>query len=257
MRLLWLATAASLAGGAAFGQTLLGQSQLNGGQPAVAVPEAPPVVAAPPTKLVPSPAKPLVPPPGLVETPVPSPTSIQQSSLPPDNAEATSAAPNAQLPPTSVPTQAVSPSGEASSPVVSTSNGAAPATPTAPTTPMPSGTAPAPLPPNDVPPAPEANWVYGHVVELGVLNKVEGSTATLTVPVGGQVVSGDLTVSVQACVNRPPGALPNSAAFITLQSTDVVATPVEPVYRGWIVKSLPGASDAENADEAFRMISCS
>lgn len=254
MRLLWLATIASLAGSAASGQTLLGQSQLNGGQPAVVVPQAPAVVAAPPTKLVPSPAKPLAPPPGLVETPVPPPTVVQQSSLPPDNAGVTPVTPNAPLAPASVPTQAVSPSGESSSPVVSTSNGAAPATAT---TPMPSATAPAPLPPNDVPPAPEANWVYGHVVELGVLNKVEGSTTTLTVPVGGQVVSGDLTVSVQACVNRPPGALPNSAAFITLQSTDAEATPVDPVYRGWIVKSLPGASDAENADEAFRMISCS
>lgn len=252
MRLLWFAAAASLVGGGAFGQSLLGQSQPGGGQaPAViAVPQPPPVAAAPPTKLMPIPAKPLAPPPGLVETPLPPPSSLQQSSLPPENASEAAATPSPQAP-KPVPTQAVSPSGVAPTPVISTSTGSAPAMPRA------GVVVPAPLPANDVPPAPETKWVYGHVAELGVLNKVEGSTGTLTIPVGGQAVSGDLMVSVQACVNRPPGALPNSAAFITLQSTDAASAPVAPVYRGWIVKSLPGASDAENADEAFRIISCS
>lgn len=111
-------------------------------------------------------------------------------------------------------------------------------------------------PVGDVAPVVDEKWVYGRVVELGVLNKVDGSTKMLTIPVGGQVVSGDLNVSVQACVVRPQGALPNAAAFLTLQSADPTATSA-PIYRGWMVKSMPGAADVENADEAFRIISCS
>lgn len=111
-------------------------------------------------------------------------------------------------------------------------------------------------PAGDVAPVPDQKWVYGHVAELGVLNKVDGSTKILTIPVGGQATSGDLSVSVQACVVRPPGALPNAAVFLTLQSADPTAMPT-PIYRGWMVKSMPGAGDVENADEAFRIISCS
>lgn len=111
-------------------------------------------------------------------------------------------------------------------------------------------------PAGDVAPVLDEKWVYGHVLELGVLNKVDGSTKILTIPVGGQAVSGDLSVSVQACVVHPPGTLPNVAAFLTLQSTNPAIISA-PIYRGWMVKSVPGAADVENADEAFRIISCS
>lgn len=94
---------------------------------------------------------------------------------------------------------------------------------------------------------------------LKLLNKVEGSTETLTIPVGGSVAAGDLNVSVQACVVRPPGNLPNAAVFLTLQplgATGSIANSA-PVYRGWIVKSQPAAATAENADEAFQVMNCS
>lgn len=262
MRLLLLASVACITCGSAFGQSLLGQSQPGGGQqPVVTVPAPPPIVAAPATPVTPAPAvQASAPPQGLVATPLPPPAMVQQPSAPPDNGGQVAPAPVPQAVSQPVQGQAVSPSaqtpadgqGGASAPP-----GAAAATSVSASAPvLPSAASPAALPANDVPPAPDNQWVNGHVAELGVLNKVDGSTSTLTVPVGGQAASGDLTVSVQACTTRPSGSLPDVAAFLTLQSTQSVASDA-PVYRGWIVKSLPGSSNAENADEAFRVISCS
>jgi hypothetical protein len=118
-----------------------------------------------------------------------------------------------------------------------------------------SSTATAAAPAQDVPPTPPNDWVPGKTAELGVLDKVDGGTRTLTIPVGGQATVGDLTVSVQACVTRPPGQLPDSAVFLTLQPKG--AQDGAPVYRGWMVHSAPGATDAGNAGEAFRVITCS
>lgn len=242
MRFLLLASVLSLAGSGAFAQSLLGQSQPGGGQAlsTVSVPAPPPIVAAPSAPVAPQPQASL-PPQGLVETPLPPPGAVQQSSLPPDNAE------SSQTPPAAPASTTAAPSEQAVSPSV------APATPSSP---APSASTPVSLPANDVAPVPDNKWVYGHVAELGVLNKVDGSTKTLMIPVGGHVVSGDLTVSVQACVVRPDSSLPNAAVFLSLQSTSGAAT-AQPVYRGWIVQSLPGVADAENADEAFRVVGCS
>ncbi|MDE1884246.1 MAG: DUF2155 domain-containing protein [Rhodospirillales bacterium] len=228
MRLLLLASAATLIGGAAFAQSLLGQSQSD--QNTVVVPPPPPVVSslpnAPEVPVAPQPA----PPPGLVQTPLPPPGS--EAGVPP---AATSAdnGDNGNAP--SV--QAVSPSTGPLPPAGNTPEATAAAAPP------------------DVAPVPANVWVPGKTAELGVLNKIDGSTSKLTIPVGGQATAGDLTVSVQACVMRPPGALPDSAAFITLQPDASQGS--TPVYRGWMVHSAPGATDAGDAGEAFRVITCS
>lgn len=260
MRFLLLASAASLIGGSAMGQSLLGQSQPGGAQSqaVIAVPEPPPVVAAPAAAApqpVPRPA--VAPPPGLVQTPLPPQNMVQPPAMPSDNAG--SVPTPVPVPTTPVSAQAVSPSTPVAQPKMSQA-GATPASasataPSAAASPAPGSTTPAALPENDVAPVQENSWVYGHKAELGVLNKVDGSTETITVPVGGQVTSGDLTVSVQACVMRPPGELPNAAVYLTLlpiKADDSTA----PVYKGWIVQSAPGAADSENADEAFRVIGC-
>ncbi|WP_051622265.1 DUF2155 domain-containing protein [Acidocella facilis] len=244
MRLLLLASAVSLIGGAAFAQTMLGQSSPGQGAggtqaPAMLVPPPPPVVAAPPTAPVapvaPSPA----PPPGLVETPLPPPGSGNADN---GNGANTDNGGTAQA-------QAVSPAapnGLTPAPAPA-SNGAV--------APGPSGNNPAPLPNNDVAPTPPNDWVPGKTAEIGVLSKADGSTSTLTIPVGGQATAGDLIVSVQACATRPQGQLPDAAIFLTLQSKDGSGS--APLYHGWMVRSAPGATDAGNAGEAFRVMNCS
>lgn len=249
MRLLLLASAVSLIGGVAFAQSMLGQSSPGQGAggtqaPAVLVPAPPPVVAAPPTAPVapvaPSPA----PPPGLVETPLPPPGS--------DNADnGSGAADNGNGANTdnggTAQAQVVSPAAPNGLNPAPASNGAV--------APGPSGNNPAPLPNNDVAPTPPNDWIPGKTAEIGVLSKADGSTSTLTIPVGGQATAGDLIVSVQACVTRPPGQLPDVAIFLTLQPKDGSGS--APLYHGWMVRSAPGATDAGNAGEAFRVMNCS
>lgn len=234
MRLLLLASAATLIGGAALAQTMLGQSQP--GLNRVAVPPAPPVVGglpnAPEVPVAPQP-----PPRGLVQTPFPPPGGDANNQ--PDSANAGNLdngdASSVQV---ASPSAGPLPSGN-NMPAVN--NGPQPGGSTAPL-----GSAPVPA----------NNWVAGHHAVLGVLDKVDGSTSKLTIPVGGQGTVGDLSVSVQACVTRPPGTLPDSAVFLTLQSNAPQGSGSQ-VYRGWMVHSAPGATDVGDAGEAFRMITCS
>jgi hypothetical protein len=96
--------------------------------------------------------------------------------------------------------------------------------------------------------------VNGQSASIGVLNEVDGSASTLTVPVGGQAKAGDLSVSVQACVSRPSGQLPDAAVYITLTPLGVGAMPS---FKGWVVRSQPGANFAGDSTESFRAIGCS
>lgn len=112
---------------------------------------------------------------------------------------------------------------------------------------------PAPVP--DIAPIPPNTWLPAKTAEIGVLDKVDGSVSQLSIPVGGQSVVGDLQVTVQACMTRPPDQVPDAAVFLALQSTQNPSAP--PDYRGWLVRSAPGAAVAGDASETFRVIDCS
>lgn len=127
---------------------------------------------------------------------------------------------------------------------------------TAPSSPsVPSATAAAQPPPPDLAPTQPNNWTPGTTAVLGVLNKVDGSTAQLSLPVGAEPqTTGDLSVSVQACLNRPAGQIPDVAVFLTV---DTLQQGASPLYRGWMVRSAPGATFAGNAGQTFRVMGCS
>jgi hypothetical protein len=126
----------------------------------------------------------------------------------------------------------------------------------APASPAAAQPAPAPSPVTpDLAPTPPNTWVPGKQAILGVLDKVDGSVSQLIVPVGGQMAAGDLVVSVQACMTRPPGQIPDTAAFLTVQAANQPAA--APLFRGWMVRSVPGATIVANAAETFRIIGCS
>jgi hypothetical protein len=198
-----VAVMATLGGGAAFAQ-----SPGGGDSDAIAVPPAPPVVAAPPTAIQPIPV-PAAPPPGLV------------TATPP--ADIDTGATQAQTPP------------------ADNSGGQGQA--------QDQNTAP------DIAPVPPNTWLPGKTARIGVLDKIDGSVSQLSIPVGGQSVVGDLQVSVQACMTRPPDQVPDAAVFLALQSTQNASAP--PDYRGWLVRSAPGAAVAGDASETFRIIGCS
>jgi hypothetical protein len=126
--------------------------------------------------------------------------------------------------------------------------------PAAPAGPAPATAATAPAPADTTPTAPNT-WVPGKTAILGVLDKVDGGANQISIPVGGQANVGDLQVSVQSCVTRPPDQIPDSAVFLSVQNnTDSSGSPL---YRGWMVRSTPGATVVGDASETFRVINCS
>lgn len=143
---------------------------------------------------------------------------------------------------------------------------------------------------------PTDSWDPATAARLGVLNVVDGSVSEVVIPVGGQASIGDLKVSVAACLRRPPGQVPDAAAFIDVQAdaagapppvaaanapldappesaaaesddaSDEGQTPASqspdaqsgpPAYRGWMVRSMPAAMVVGDASETLRVIDCS
>jgi hypothetical protein len=111
----------------------------------------------------------------------------------------------------------------------------------------------APVSPDVAPSLPNI-WVPAKNAELGVLNKVDGAITKLTIPVGGQAMIGDLQIAVQACETRPPDQLPDASVFLTLVDPKSGSAPL---FRGWMVRSDPGATVVGDADETLRIIGCS
>jgi hypothetical protein len=218
----------------------------DGGQDnsVIAVPPAPPIVASPPSPAMP-PAIPAPAPPGLV-----------QSSPPPDaGSDNSNAGSNA----------AIGGNPDNGAPPNSDDGSASPAPDQA--GPGPAGPGPAPATAGsaaggsadtaqdqDAIPTPANTWQPGKLAEISVLDKIDGGVKEFSVPVGGQSVVGDLQVSVLACVTRPPDQVPDAAVFLALQSTENTAAP--PDYRGWLLRSEPGAAVAGDASEIFRIIDC-
>lgn len=97
-------------------------------------------------------------------------------------------------------------------------------------------------------------WVPAGSARLGVLDKVDGSTSQVSIPVGGQSQIGDLQISIQACDTRPPDQIPDTAIFLTVSPAGAAAGP--PVFRGWMVRSVPAAAVVGDAGETFRVIGC-
>jgi hypothetical protein len=183
----------------------------------VAVPPAPVLVPATPAPVAPAAAG--APASSPAQAAVNAPVAIPPAS--PAAAPAAEAAPGAPAAPAATTAQA------------------APAAPEAPDTP--------PIIPN--------TWLPENNATLGVLDKVDGSITQVSIPVGGQASVGDVTISVQSCLARPPDQVPDAAIFVSVQS--VGGDDDTPLYRGWMVRSMPGATVFGDASEIFRLISCS
>jgi len=114
---------------------------------------------------------------------------------------------------------------------------------------------PAPAGPPPATSMPMSNdWNPGKTAEIGVLDRVDGGIANLTIPVGGQVTSGDLTISVLACDMRPSNEVPDAAIFLNVQSTANAAGP--PIFHGWMVRSIPAATVVGDQSETLRVANC-
>jgi hypothetical protein len=260
--------------GAAFGQSMLGNASGDStDQNTVAVPPAPPIVSAPLSAPMPQVVTPQPAPPGLVQTPVP-PANADNGQNPPDGTAVDNGAPAAPTP--------VTPDASQTAPVTPGQTAPAVTTPT-----------PAPNTASSTPPPAANDWVPQHTARIGLLDKVDGGASTVSIPVGGQTDAGDLQISVLACETRPPGEIPDDAIFVSIQPVATGATgtasaapppggtPADatasggpappgqgdgtqagsasgaPIFRGWMVRSIPGATVVGDASETLRVVSCS
>jgi hypothetical protein len=119
-----------------------------------------------------------------------------------------------------------------------------------------------------VPPAPEppasstepavaapTQWLPGHQAQLTVLDKIYGSASTVSATVGTPFTVRFLTVTVLACLVRPPTLPPDAAAF--LQVTDSHAAPGSaPEFRGWVFKAEPALSGMHDPATDISVDSC-
>jgi hypothetical protein len=279
-----------------FAQSLLGNAQGDQGG-AVAVPPAPPIVPSPPAAPMPSPpAATMTGTPDQSAPSQTAPmqlmpvqaTPIQATPLPaaPLQAAPSQAAPLQAAPLQAAPLQAApmpqviqtaQPPGQVETPVppADQDDGQAQAVQAAPASGQPDGTqaasppaAPGPAAPSQAAPSQTApdtadstpppvpnDWVPEKTAEIGILDKVDGGASTVSVPVGGQTTAGDLQISVLACVARPPNEVPDDAVFLDIQPTDNSSG--GPIFRGWMIRSIPGATVVGNASETLRVVSCS
>ncbi|CAI3950494.1 DUF2155 domain [Commensalibacter communis] len=85
-------------------------------------------------------------------------------------------------------------------------------------------------------------WYSQPKAKIRVLNKLESSVTTLTIPVGGTAEYKTLTISVSKCVVRPENLSPDSAAFVTIKDSKLPMNP----FNAWIFVAEPGVSVFEH-----------
>ena len=116
---------------------------------------------------------------------------------------------------------------------------------------------PGPAGPSAVPVAPvQTEWVAQGVAELRGVDKVMARTSTLTAKVGETVRFGPLSVLVRHCVIRPPDRPQDAAAFLEISETARGEAGRPPVFRGWMLVSLPQLALVEHATHDIRLAAC-
>ena len=100
--------------------------------------------------------------------------------------------------------------------------------------------------------APAPSWVPRGAAELRALDKINARSAKLEVKVGSSVRYGSLTITVEACVVRPPDQAQDAAAFMVIADSNAS----EPGFRGWMFASAPSVSMLEHPIYDVRVTGC-
>ncbi len=108
---------------------------------------------------------------------------------------------------------------------------------------------------------------------LRALDKISGRSTDIEVVAGEPVVFGSLSIEMSVCYQTPPDEAPESAAFLTINSTQAVqvenmtdavsADEVDTVsednprlFSGWMFASTPGLSALEHPVYDIWVIRC-
>ena len=95
-------------------------------------------------------------------------------------------------------------------------------------------------------------WVRTDGGSIRVLDKQKAQSQLLTLKAGETATFESLSLTLLACVSRPPDVPQNAAAF--LQVTD--NRPGEPGFRGWMFSGQPGLATLESPVYAVRVVGC-
>jgi len=101
-------------------------------------------------------------------------------------------------------------------------------------------------------PSPGPDWLPRGGVELQALDKVTARSTVLTGKVGQSLRFGSLTITVTACLVRPPDQPQDAAAFLDISDSH----PNGATFRGWILAAEPSVAMFEHPLYDVRLNGC-
>ena len=95
-------------------------------------------------------------------------------------------------------------------------------------------------------------WLPGKTAQLQALDKVNAQAAALTIKVGQSATIGSLTITVKACLIRPPDQPVDAAAFldVTDSHSDTAG------FKGWMLATEPSVSIMQHPIYDLRVTGC-
>jgi hypothetical protein len=109
-------------------------------------------------------------------------------------------------------------------------------------------------PPDMTPQVPWPNkWQAGTTARLQALDKVNAQAGNLTVKVGETATFESLTITVKACLVRPPDQPADATAFLQVIDNH----PDAPGFTGWMLANAPAVSMMQSPIYDIRVTGCS
>lgn len=88
-------------------------------------------------------------------------------------------------------------------------------------------------------------------VLLQALDKTTGRTSFLTLKVGEPYTYGDLVVTVEKCMKRPPEETPENSVYLTVREKED-----EEIFKGWMFSSNPALSAMDHPVYDIWVVEC-
>jgi len=100
-------------------------------------------------------------------------------------------------------------------------------------------------------PAPNT-WEGRDEATVQLLDKLDADVRTVTVKVGADLSFKNLTITVRACLDHPPGVPEDNTAFLAIQDKRGTT----PAFGGWMFSGEPSIGVYESPVYAVQLVSC-
>ena len=90
-----------------------------------------------------------------------------------------------------------------------------------------------------------AEDIEGLSAVLRGVDKITGRTQTIEIPVGETKKMGDLKITLERCLKKPPEEMPENAAFLLVEEKNK-DNDSKVVFNGWMFSSNPAISAMEH-----------